>query len=140
MVVAGRCVGPRRCWSSGRFLVSLMPMVLQAVYRVRPRVRALWVVSLQLLSLVLWLAVAEVVFVGGAVVDAGDEALRAILRFTVSLVLLMLSVLLVDLVWVRVWVVSGLFTGLGRLYSRMGAGRSRELCQGGCAVCGVGRW
>ena len=55
---------PWRCWSclvSGRFLVSLMPTVLQVLYQVTPRARALWVVLLQLLSLVLRVAVAEVV-------------------------------------------------------------------------------
>ena len=62
------------------------------------------------------------------------------LRFTVSLALLMLRVLAVVLVWVRVWAVSGLFSGVGRFCSRAGAGQSRGLCQGGCAVGGVGRW
>ena len=61
-------------------------------------------------------------------------------RFTVSLALLMLRVLPVALVWVRVSAVSGLFSGVGRSYSRLGAGRLRVLCQGGCAVDGVGRW
>ena len=62
------------------------------------------------------------------------------LRFTVSLALLMLRVLPVVLVWVRVWAVSGLSSGVGSFCSRVGAGGSRGLCQGGCAVGGLGCW
>ena len=62
------------------------------------------------------------------------------LRFTVCVVLLMLRVLLVGLVWVRVWAVIGLFSGVGCLCSQVAAGRLPGLCKGGCAVGGVGRW
>ena len=47
------------------------------------------------------------------------RALRAMLRFTVSLVLSMLRVLPPVLVWVPVWPVSGLCSGVGRLCSRV---------------------
>ena len=66
MGVAGRCVGPGRVgrlWcrdSSSPLLVLLMPMVLQVLYRVMPRVRAWLVVLLRLLSMMLRVAVAHV--------------------------------------------------------------------------------
>ena len=89
---------PWQCWSclvSGRFLLSLMPMLLQVLYRVMPRARALWVVSLRLLSLVLRDAVAEVALLVVLLLMPVVRALRAMVRFTVSLVLLMLRALLV---------------------------------------------
>ena len=121
---------PWRCWPclvSGCFLVSLMPMVLQVLYRVMPRARALWVVSLRLLSLMLRVAVAEVPLWVVLLLMLVVRALRAMLRFTVSLVWPMFRALLVVLVWVRVWAVSGLCSGVGCLCSRVGAGWSRWL-------------
>ena len=115
---------PWRCWPrlvSGQLLVLLMPMVLQVLYRVMPRARALWVVSLRLLSLMLQVAVAEVALLVVLLLMPVVRALRAMLRSTVSLVLMMLRALLVVLVWVRVWAVSGLCSGVGCLYSRVGA-------------------
>ena len=106
---------PWRCWPclvSGRFLVSLMPMVLQVLYRVVPRARALWVVSLRWLSLMLPVAVAEVTLLVVVLLMPPARALRVLLRFMVSLVLLMLRALLVVLVWVRVWAVCGLCSGV----------------------------
>ena len=73
---------PWRCWSclvSRPSLVSLMPMVLQAFYRV---------VSLWWLSLTLRVAVAEVALS----VTPVARPLQALLRFTASLMLLMLLV------------------------------------------------
>ena len=121
---------PWRCWPclvSGRFLVSLMPMVSQVLYRVIPGARALWVVSLQLLSLMSRVAVADVALLVVLLLMPLVRALRAMLQFTVSLVLAMLRALLVVLVWVRVWAVSDLCSGVGCLCSRLGAGRSRWL-------------
>ena len=119
---------PWRCWPclvSGRFLVLLMPMVLQVLYRVMPRARALWVVSLRLLSLMLRVVVPEVVFLVVLLLMPVVRAFRAMLQFTVSLVFMMLRALLVVLVWDRVWAVSGLCSGVGCLCSRVGAGQSR---------------
>ena len=115
---------PWRCWPclvSGRFLVLMMPMVLQVLYRVMPRARALWVVSLQLVSLMLRVAVAEVALLVVLLLMPVMRALQAMLRLTVSLVLMMLRALLVVLVWARVWAVGGLCSGVGCLCSRLGA-------------------
>ena len=82
-----------RCWPcqvSGPSLVSLMLMVLLALYRVVPRARALWVVSLRLLSFMLRVAVAEVALFVVLLLMHMARPLRALLRFMVSLVLLML--------------------------------------------------
>ena len=49
------------------------------------------------------------------------RALQLMLRFTVSLVMMMMRVLQVVLVWVRVWAVTGLCLGAGRLCPRLGA-------------------
>ena len=49
------------------------------------------------------------------------RALQLMLRFTVSLVMMMMRVLQVVLVWVRVWAVTGFCLGAGRLCSRLGA-------------------
>ena len=76
---------PWRCWPclvSGPSLVSLMPMVLQALYRV---------VSPWCLPLTLRVAVAEVAL---SVMPVA-RPLRALLRFTASLMLLMLLVVVV---------------------------------------------
>ena len=89
---------PWRCWLclvSGPSLVSLMPMVLHAVYRVVSRVRVLWVVSLRLLSFMLRVAVAEVTMLVVLLLMPVARPLRALLRFMVLLVLLMLRTLLV---------------------------------------------
>ena len=112
---------------SGRFLVLLMPMVSQVLYRVMPRARSLWVVSLRLLSSMLRVAVAEVALFVVLLLIPVVRALRAMLRSTVSLVLMMLKALLLVPVWVRLWAVSGLCSGVGCLCSRVGAGRSRWL-------------
>ena len=77
MGVAGRCIGP------GPSLVSLMPMVLQALCRV---VSPCW------LSLTLRVAVAEVALSMVLLVMPVARPLRALLRFTASLMLLMLLV------------------------------------------------
>ena len=98
-----------------------MPTVLQVLYPVMPRVRALWVVLLRLLSMMLQVAVAEVALLVVLLLMLVVRALRVMLRFTVSPVLMMMWVLLVVLVWVRVWAVSGLCSGVGRLCSRVGA-------------------
>ena len=97
----------------------LMPMVVQVLYRVLPGTRALWVVLLRLLSLMFGVAVAEVALLVVWLLMPVVRALRAMLRFTVPLVLSMLRVLLVVLVWVRVCGVSGLCSGVGRLCSRV---------------------
>ena len=49
------------------------------------------------------------------------RALQVMLQFTVSLVMMMMRVLQVVLVWVRVWAVTGLCLGAGRVCSRLGA-------------------
>ena len=77
MGVAGRRVGP------GPSLMSLMPMVLEALYRV---VSGWW------LSLMLLVAVAEVALSVVLLVMPVARPLRALLRFTASLMLLMLLV------------------------------------------------
>ena len=121
----GCCWPVRRPWRcgprlvSGQLLVLLMPMVLQVLYRVMPRARALWVVLLRLLSLMFRVAVAEVGLWVVLLLMPMVRALRAMLPFTVSLVLVMLTVLPVVLVWVRVWVVIGWCSGVGRLCSRV---------------------
>ena len=104
---------------SGQLLVLLMPMVLQVLYRVRPRARALWVVLRQLLSSMYGNAVAEVALLVVLLLMPTVRALRAMLQFMVSLVLLMLGVLPIVLVWVRVWAISGLCSGVGNLCSRV---------------------
>ena len=106
---------------SGQLLVLLMPMVLQVLYRVMPRAKALWVVSLRLLLLMLRVAVAEVALLVVLLFISVVRALRAMLRSTVSLVLMMLMTLPVVLMWVRVWAVGGLCSGVGSLCSRVGA-------------------
>ena len=85
----GRCwpvCWPWRCWPclvSGPSLVSLMPMVLLEFYRV---------VSPWWLSLTLRVAVAQVALSVVLLVMPVARPLRALLRFTASLVLLMLLV------------------------------------------------
>ena len=118
MNVAGRCVGlggVGRLWcrsSSSPLLVLLMPMVLHVLYRVMPRVRALWMVLLRMLSMMLRVAVAQVALLVVLLLMPVVRALQVMSRFTVSLVLMMMRVLLVVLVSVRVWVVSGLCSGV----------------------------
>ena len=88
---------PWRCWPclvSGPSWVSLMPMVLHALYRVLSGLRALWVVLLQLLSFMLWVAVAEVALLVVLLLMPVARQLRALLWFLVPLVLLMLRALL----------------------------------------------
>ena len=88
---------PWRCWPflvSGPSLVSLMPMVLQALYRV---------VSLSWLLLTLWVAVAEVALS----VTPVARPLRALLRFMASSMLLMLLVVGVGPYVGRQWLVFG---------------------------------
>ena len=88
---------PWRCWPclvSGPSLVSLMPMVVQALYRV---------VSLWWLLLALRVAVAEVALS----VTPVARLLRALLRFTASLMLLMLLVVGVGRCLGGQWLVFG---------------------------------
>ena len=91
-------------------LVSLMPMVLQALYRV---------VSLWWLSLTLWVAVAEVALSMVLLVMPVARPLRALLWFTASLMLLMLLVVDVGPCVGDQWLVFGgglpLFPGGGSL-------------------------
>ena len=87
-------------------------MVLQVLYRLMPRVRALWVVLLRLRSMMLRVAVAQVALFVVLLLMLVMRALQAMLRFTVRLVLMMMRVLLVVLVWVYVWAVSGLCSGI----------------------------
>ena len=92
---------PRRClrWLvSGPPLVSLMPMVLQALY---------WVVSLRWLSLTLRVAVADVQLSVVLLVMPVARPLRALLRCTVSLMLLMLLAVGVGLCVGGQWLVFG---------------------------------
>ena len=94
---------PWWCWPrlvSGQLLVLLMPMALQALYRV---------LSLRLLSLMPLVAVAEVAWL----------VVPLLMPATVSLVLMMLRAWLVALVLVRVWAVSSLCPGVGCLCSRV---------------------
>ena len=87
-----------RCWPclvSGPSVVSLMLIVLHALHREVSRVGALWVVSLGLLLLMSWVAVAEVALLLVLLLMPVARPLWALLRFMVSLVLLMLRALLV---------------------------------------------
>ena len=116
-------------------MVLLIPMVLQVLYPVMTRVGALWVVLLRLAGGVASDAVHGEGAVGDALgVVAGEvallvvllllpvvRALQVLLRFTVSLVMMMMRVLQVVLVWVRVWAVFGLCLAAGRLCPRLGA-------------------
>ena len=79
-----------------------MPMVLQVLYRVMPRVRVLWVVLLRLLLMILRVAVADVALLVVLLWMPVVRALQVMSRFTVSLLLMIMRVLLVVLVWVRV--------------------------------------
>ena len=118
---------PWRCWPrlvSGQLLVFLMPMALHRV------------LSLRLLSLMLGVVVAEVALL----------AVPLLMPVTVSLVLMMLRALLVALVWVRVWAVSGLCPDVAWAVSVPGwglGGRWRWPVPAGSyrvAVGGVGGW
>ena len=87
--------------------------------------------------LMLRVVVAEVALLVVLLLMPVVRALRAMLRSTVCLVLMMLMGLLVVLVWVRVWAVSGLCSSVGCLYSRVGARRAVALTG---PIGGVGRW
>ena len=97
----GRCwpvCWPWQCWPCLVWrpcLVSLMPMELTALYWVVPGARAPLVVSPRALLLMLWVAVAEVALLVVLLLMPVARPLRALLRFTVSLMLLMLRALLV---------------------------------------------
>ena len=89
---------PSRCWRClvcGPSLVSLIPIVLHALYGVVPRARALWVVLLPLLSFMLRVAVAKVALLVVLLLMPVARPLPALLQFMVLLVLLMLRALLV---------------------------------------------
>ena len=116
-------------------MALLMPMVLQVLYPVMPRVRALWVVLLRLdgrvssdavcgegaVSDAPGVAVAQVALLVVLLLMPVVRVLQVMFRFTVSLVMMMMRVLQVMLVWVRVWAVFGSCSGAGRLCSRLGA-------------------
>ena len=124
----GRCWSvrrPWRCWPclvSGPSLVSLMPGVLQALYRALPGARAPWVVSRWWLLLMLRVAVAEVALLVVLLLMPVASSLRALLRFMVSLMFLMLMALLVVGVGPCVGR-GGLCSGVGCLCSWAVAGR-----------------
>ena len=116
-------------------MVLLMWMVLQVLYQVMPRVRSLRLVLLRLGGGVAsdavgaegavgdapGLAVAEVALLVVLFLMPVVRALQVMLRFTVSLVMMMMRVLQMVLLRVRVWAVFGLCLGAGRLCSRLGA-------------------
>ena len=128
---AGSCRGWAGRASHQRLL---MPMVLQVLYRVMPRVRALWVVLLRLHGGVASDAVGGEGAVSDALAVAAGQvallvvlflrpvvrALHVMLRFTVSLLMMMMRVLHVVVVLVRVWAVFGLCLRAGCLCSRLG--------------------
>ena len=101
MGVAGQCVGP------GPSLMSSTPMVLEALYRVVSP----WWLSLSVV------AVAEVALSVVLLVMPMARPLRALLRFTASLMLLMLLVVGLGPCVGGQWLVFG-----GCLCSRAGAG------------------
>ena len=111
-------------------MMLLMPMALQVLYRVMPRVRALWVVLLRLGGGVAsdavggegavrdapGVAVAEVALLVVLLLMPVVRALQVIFRFR-----MMMRVLLVVLVWIRAWAVFYLYLCGGRLCSWLGA-------------------
>ena len=145
-VWAASCVGgaPRHSWRRVPLvllmvreldvMVLLMPMVLQVLYWVMPRVRALWLVLLRLhggvasdavggegaVSDALAVAAGQVALLVVLLLRLVVRALQVMLRFTVSLLMMMMRVLHVVLVLVRVWAVFGLCLRAGCLCSQLG--------------------